>query len=186
MFTISRELLIEKGYYIYKDTLCSYCINSYQKKVIKDNVVLYFINIKETEGFNENDGWTNFWPSMQIHNKDGNAIGIDLVQWFNNSGTFSGITIEDMEKALEDIYYSLEATPYEDNYKEIDATEVYYNFLINKFSERCKSNKEFIKFLPFDFVHKKIKEKFNDNSIVISFLDLIESKNYELAYEILF
>lgn len=90
-------------------------VGNWQKRVFDvDGRTKYFINIKETFGWGDPNLATqeihNFWPSIQFSvmvNDTDRSIEISLIQWFNESGQWSGITIEDMEFEIEEFWSKL-------------------------------------------------------------------------------
>ena len=105
--TISSKLLEEAGYKDWnnpnKDSITA---NNWQKCLKDDKGKKYFINIKETIGWNgENNSESehNWWSSIQLETDKG-SVEFSLVQWFNESGQYSGNTIQNMEDYFEQIW----------------------------------------------------------------------------------
>ena len=119
--TISTEKLIASGYNRWSTTPNEYTIAQYQKRVLdRDGRTKYFINIRETGGWEWQDDagtvFNNYWPSIQFQVKIGDtfqSIEVNCVQWFNESGKYSGITIEQMEEYLDSVWVRLNGEFYE-------------------------------------------------------------------------
>lgn len=106
-FTISQELLIAAGYTMWSK-------NQFQKRVRDDSgSTKYFINIEQSAGFHNQ--MPMFTPSIQFDVWVGDvqeSIKITLVQWFNDSGSHSQITISEMEVELDKYWTRLEGLKY--------------------------------------------------------------------------
>lgn len=119
--TISAEKLIASGYNRWSITSNEYTVSQYQKRVLdQDDRTKYFINIRETRGWAWCDDvgtpFNNYWPSIQFEVKIGDtfqSIEVNCVQWFNESGKYSGITIEQMEEYLDSVWVRLNGEFYE-------------------------------------------------------------------------
>lgn len=119
--TISSEKLIAAGYTRWKFTPDEYTFAQHQKRVTdQDGRTKYFINIDETKGWNptvnSTDEFHNFWPSIQFQIKIADtfqSIDVRCIQWFNESGKYSGITIEQMEEYLDSVWGRLNGEFYE-------------------------------------------------------------------------
>lgn len=121
--TISKSLLTEAGYKCWKQDPTDHTLRRWQKRILNDQgQTKYFVNVNETHGWrcptptDESDH--NFWPEMQFEvDLDGKSpsIQISLVQWFNESGQWSGITIAKMEEYCEQVWKSLNGKMYESN-----------------------------------------------------------------------
>lgn len=103
--TISHELLIENGYR-------NYAAGEYQKKVIDDNnKVKYFINIQQLLL----GGMYLWWPSVQFDILENNqSISISLIQWLNDSGRYTGITLAEVEEYIENVWVKLNGKYYDE------------------------------------------------------------------------
>lgn len=92
-FTISQQLLLDAGYSMWSE-------NHFQKRVRNESGdTKYFINIEQSSGFNNQ--MPMFTPSIQFDVRVGHAqqsIEITLVQWFNDSGLHSQITISEWKR----------------------------------------------------------------------------------------
>lgn len=123
MITISKELLEKAGYKTWKfnQDREPHIVRKWQKRICDETGKKYFINIEETSGWNphinEGEEFHNFWPSVQFNIEVPNfgyqSINIELVQWFNESGRYSRITIEKMEEMIEEIWVNLKGSYYE-------------------------------------------------------------------------
>ena len=120
MVTISRSILESNGYKCWKEYPEPHIVAQYQKCISDDLGKKYFININETTGWNpalSNDvSKHNFWPSVQFNiniNDSFHSINIQLVQWFNESGKYSNISIKQMEDKIEEIFISLNGQHYD-------------------------------------------------------------------------
>lgn len=119
--TISAEKLIASGYHLWSTNPDEHTIGRYQKRILDgDSRTKYFININETSGWNPhiNTGieFHNFWPSIQFQILVADtfqSIEIRCIQWFNESGKYSGITIEQMEEYLDEVWHRLGGVYYE-------------------------------------------------------------------------
>ena len=113
--TISKDLLLLNGYKCWNENP----EGGEWQKCIKDAAggKKYFINIKERLGFNGEVNMRNWWPSIQFDVEiDVNTtqnIEVSLVQWFNNSGEWSGVTIEQMEEFCQSVWTRLDGQYYE-------------------------------------------------------------------------
>ena len=123
MITISKELLKSAGYkcWLENPEFEPHIVKKWQKRIIDDLGIKYFININETEGLNpdlnSDEEFHNFWPFIQfdieVPGFGFQSIQVSLVQWFNESGKFSQITIEKMEELCEQIFQKLNGQYYE-------------------------------------------------------------------------
>ena len=123
MITISKELLEKAGYKIYNHNVEfePHIVRKWQKRFDDEIGTKYFINIDETYGWNphndKGEEFHNFWPSVQfdieVPGYGFNSLNIELVQWFNESGQYSHITIEKMEEIVEEIWSKLKGSYYE-------------------------------------------------------------------------
>ena len=124
--TISAELLAEHGYNRWSksgDRSCPEHLNSQWQKRISDEYgkTKYFIDINESFGWNpkENSGerFHNWWPSIQFNvevpNLGFHSVQISLVQWFNESGQYSQITIPIMEEMIESFFQKMDGKNYD-------------------------------------------------------------------------
>lgn len=114
--TISKELLEKAGYRCWRENPSEYYVREYQKRIEDGNRVAFFINIKEATSFRGDDKINNFWPSIQFNigvNGSDQSIHVELVQWFNEGGVYTGITIEEMENECREIWLKLEGKHYE-------------------------------------------------------------------------
>jgi hypothetical protein len=128
MITISKQLLEEAGFNCWKENPVEepHICRKWQKCIYnQDGSKRYFIDINETFGWNRLDGQTdeslhNFWPSIQFDVEipgskyESHSIEISLVQWFNESGRYSEITIPVMEQMIEHFFIHLNGKNYED------------------------------------------------------------------------
>lgn len=99
--TISKELLLTAGYKQYEKSKLDHdsITECFQKKIRGD----YFINVNHW--FHSNHALMDSWQfKVQFHTLKGGAVNVELVQWFNNSGTYSGKTIQDAEDFFEKIW----------------------------------------------------------------------------------
>lgn len=108
MVTISKELLLAAGYKYTENThdADSDTVRSWRKPIIVGGSQEYVIYIRETRAWNPLT-LNHFWPLVRFDvqvGKTRQSIKIDLVQWFNESGTFSGITIAEMEESIAAMY----------------------------------------------------------------------------------
>lgn len=108
MVTISKELLIAAGYSFNEVSEADEAgtVRTWRKQVLRDGSQEYMIHIRETRAWNPLT-LNHFWPSVHFDvqvGKTRQTIKIELIQWFNESGTFSGITIEDMEESIAAMY----------------------------------------------------------------------------------
>lgn len=133
MITISKELLESAGYKCWKENPEHepHIVRKWQKRIMlydgetfqgeaAKTITKYFIDINETHGWNPhlNSGeeFHNFWPSVQFNINVGNAyqsVNIQLVQWFNEAGQHSEITIAEMEEKIDEIFTTLEGHYYD-------------------------------------------------------------------------
>lgn len=123
MITISKELLEKSGYKCWKEienpNNSDGVVRRWQKRFTDVIGIKYAIDINETMGWqpnNTNPALNNFWPSVQFYIDvagKSQSINIELVQWFNESGQWSEITIEKMEEVVEDIWLRLKGEYYE-------------------------------------------------------------------------
>lgn len=124
MITISKQLLESAGYKCWSENpeFEPHIVRKWQKRINDEfGLTKYFIDINETKGWNPqlNNGneFHNFWPSIQfdieVHGFGLHTIKVSLVQWFNESGQFSKITIEKMEEVCEEIFEKLNGRHYE-------------------------------------------------------------------------
>lgn len=120
--TISKSLLTEAGYKCWKEDPTDHTLRRWQKRILNnEGQTKYFINVDETRGWaNPNlpveESDHNFWPDMQFEvdvNGKSPSIQISLVQWFNESGQWSGITIQQMEAYCESVWSRLNGKMYE-------------------------------------------------------------------------
>ena len=124
--TISAQLLTEHGYKCWSksgDRSCPGHLNGQWQKRITDESgqTKYFININESFGWNPyeqyGERFHNWWPSIQF-NIDVPGFGfqsieISLVQWFNESGQYSQITVPVMEEMIESFFQKLDGKKYD-------------------------------------------------------------------------
>lgn len=99
------DILIKHGYVNWES-------GKYQKKIQDEKGIKYFINIDHIQITNF-DGW---FPSIQFHimvNNQPKSIDISLVQWLNDSGKHTGITIKDVEEYMESVWIKLDGLYYE-------------------------------------------------------------------------
>lgn len=118
--TISAIKLIEAGY---RDTMDRennpWFIRTWHKQIKDDRGIKYNIIVRETLGFNsttEDEKSRNWWPRVQfeVPIKDQyQALNIELVQWLNESGLYSNLTIADIEEYVDGIWVALGARYYE-------------------------------------------------------------------------
>lgn len=119
--TISSQKLTASGYTCWKSTPDEQTVAYWQKRVTDQaGRTKYFINIDETAGWNPTvnsaDEFHNFWPSIQFQIKVADtfqSIDVRCIQWFNESGKYTGITIEQMEKYLDSVWVQLNGEFYE-------------------------------------------------------------------------
>lgn len=119
--TITPEKLIASGYTCWKSTPDEQTVAYWQKRLRnQDGRTKYFININESAGWNPdtNGGpeFRNFWPSVQFAVKVADtfqSIEIDCIQWFNECGKYSKISIEQMEEFLDSVWVRLNGEFYE-------------------------------------------------------------------------
>lgn len=124
--TISKEILETHGYNRWTkagDVSCPEHLNGKWQKAIRDDDgnKRYFINIDESFGWNprEKNGeqFHNWWPSIQFEIEvpgfGFNSIEISFVQWLNESGQYSGITVQTVEEMAEDFFTKLHGKNYE-------------------------------------------------------------------------
>jgi len=108
METISKEILLDKGYREWKP-------NHYQKLISNDSGKKYFINIINTDFSTMQSDLGQWWtPSVQLETDKG-SVNFELVQWFNGSGKYSGRTIEEVEDYFESLF-EFHNKPYYDLY----------------------------------------------------------------------
>jgi len=118
--TISGDLLLKHGYRISDEPLRVLEEARWQKAVVDEyNDVKYFINITEGHAWDPKEKSKekhNWWPSVTfdipVPGKGRQTVKIDLVQWFNESGSHSQITIEEMETMIEQFFTSLNGLLY--------------------------------------------------------------------------
>jgi len=122
MITISKELLTEAGYDCWSQNPPQepHICRKWQKCVYnEDGTKRYFINIDETFGWNppSQESSNNFWPAIgfkvEVPNFEPQYLNIELVQWFNESGKYSGITIPVMEQMIETFFTQLNGKDYD-------------------------------------------------------------------------
>jgi hypothetical protein len=124
--TISAELLSEHGYNRWSksgDCSCPAHLNGQWQKRITDQKgeTKYFITINESFGWNPNENYGerfhNWWPSIQFNvdvpNFGFHSVEISLVQWFNESGQYSQITIPIMEEMFESFFQKMDGKNYD-------------------------------------------------------------------------
>lgn len=119
--TISPEILTDSGYKLYTgsfDFEPPFKLGLWQKKFADERGIKYFLNIKQTKGFYDTDTHVsmNWWPHIQfeILVKDRpQAVNIEFVQWLNDSGKYSKLTITDIEEYANNIWLSLNGLYYE-------------------------------------------------------------------------
>jgi hypothetical protein len=127
MITISKQLLEEAGYKCWKENPVEepHICRKWQKCIYnQDGSKRYFININESFGWSQylygqdDESLHNFWPSIQFNievpNFGFHSIEISLVQWFNESGKYSQITIPVMEQMIEHFFTHLNGKHYDD------------------------------------------------------------------------
>ena len=112
MVTISKELLIAAGYSFNEVSEADEAgtVRTWRKQVLRDGSQEYMIHIRETRAWNPLT-LNHFWPSVAFDVQVGKTrqwIKIDLVQWFNESGRFSRITITEMEESIHTMYSLLD------------------------------------------------------------------------------
>lgn len=119
LMTISKELLLAAGYKCWKENPINepHTIRKWQKCVYSEDghSKKYYIDIDETLGWNPTSDDHNFWPSVQFDIPIGDTyhnIKIELVQWFNESGKYSGLTIGQMEQEIESMFVKLNGKNY--------------------------------------------------------------------------
>ena len=189
MITITEDLLIEKGYRKFNPTFeGSSVLANFQKKVYDGSNTAYFINIKKCIGFNYDDPTSfTWWPEIQfevnVPNKGHHSISIELVQWLNNSGKHSKITIDEIEDFCNYLFYTLDGKFYE-SYTIEDRTKdwgiIYYDWIFKNIEDRPY----LIERIPFRIALNKLKEK-DLLSEADKFLDLFESRQYDLIAQLL-
>jgi len=119
--TISPTKLLAAGYKFFKHYSDEVTTRAtWQKQIEDERGIKYFINIVRTDGFLVGDtepcGSCFWWPSVQfrIPVDDGfQVIYVELVQWLNNSGQDTGLTIEMVEQQLDAIWTRLSGQYYE-------------------------------------------------------------------------
>lgn len=92
--TISIEHLRNSGYHEWK-------LGHFQKRVENTIGIKYFIEIEIISIPHGLSSMTVYGVSMQTADDHGNVINVELVQWFNDDGRYSGCTLEDAEAYIE-------------------------------------------------------------------------------------
>ena len=201
MITISKDLLLENGYKTYENNFLdkNYYCNSYQKR-FKDERgnTKYFINIDESLGFNKpgsvyDESDHNWWPSLNIDmpSLDGENerhLKIELIQWFNNSGQFSKISIEEMEYFAEFIFHALDSKTYDTVWSWTDKEKMKNctDFLDRFYLKRAElGDLHYIKKLSFSFVCETMKTNGYTGKDLMNYNDLLSAGIYDLCLSIL-
>jgi len=110
--TISETILLNFGYNCWKTEETR---KHWQKRFDDESGVKYFINIIQSKDWNEGME-DNYWPSIQfdIPVKDlFQNVSVELVQWLNEAGKYSNLTVQDIEDACESIWKRLDGQYYE-------------------------------------------------------------------------
>lgn len=123
MITISKELLVNAGYKCWVEFPANepHLAAKWQKCIYDtDGSRMYFININESLGWNPHQGGGeeshNWWPSIQfdiVVEDSTQSIEVRLIQWFNESGKWSNLSIETMETYIEHFFTTLNGIHYE-------------------------------------------------------------------------
>lgn len=120
MITISKELLVEAGYKCWSENPVTepHIVRKWQKVFTDDIGKKYFINVNESFGWHSYfEDLHNFWPTVQfdvcVNETSYQTISVSLVQWFNESGQYSKLTISEMENYCEHIWSTLGGQYYE-------------------------------------------------------------------------
>lgn len=199
MITISNEILRENGYHTYTQNGYdpNYYLNFYQKRFLDDRGnTKYFINIKETSGFDpdvDDEKNHNWWPTLNLNllsldGEDERFFSIDLVQWFNNSGQYSEINIGEMEMWCEYLFHSLDCLYYKNvwAYTEKELIEMRTDFIDNFYIQRIiNGESHYVKKLSFSFVLNKILNKGYTEKELINYKKLLDTGQYNICYEML-
>jgi hypothetical protein len=110
--TISAELLKEKGYREYGVGAAEFGHRLFQKKVVDDLGIKFFITC-EFSFFSNNGRQLRFWDfSAQFKTPKGD-VEVSTVQWFNQDGLYSHNSIEDVEQYLEKMWAANDSPYYE-------------------------------------------------------------------------
>lgn len=127
--TISPIKLLDAGYKFFKQYSDEVSTRAtWQKQIEDERGIKYFINIVRTDGFLVGDtepcDSCFWWPSVQFRIPVGDGfqtIYVELVQWLNNSGQHTGLTIEMIEQQLHEIWTKLSGQYYELKNEEYEA-----------------------------------------------------------------
>lgn len=91
--TINVKLMLDANYTEFEH-------NKFQKKIIDKKGIKYFINAEYYQHTTTHYGWQF---KVQFETVLG-AVNVELVQWFNNNGIDSEVTIKDAEDYFEFIW----------------------------------------------------------------------------------
>lgn len=110
MKTISKEILLKKGYREYDCADYNNANSLFQKKVTNKKGIKYFINCYYYD-LNMGDLKTSWDFSIQLDVVDFGTVSIQTVQYFNNDGEYSGLGVSEVEKYLEKMW-KINGSPY--------------------------------------------------------------------------
>jgi len=117
-FTISEEILKSAGYVEHPSPFSDQFLHKYWFKTIKQDEgtlaerTLFVLGIKQKTSVFRVGGF-DWWPRFQVpvnipcRTNDSQAVSIELSQWLNDSGHYTGITIDQIEQTAIDIFQKL-------------------------------------------------------------------------------